>query len=75
MKKLLVISTAALLTLSSTAFAGGKSADAKAMVDAIQSGDNASIPASDIKGGWGNAVGPATGTPGADAVSLTKPNG
>lgn len=75
MNKLLVISTAALISISPAAFAGGKSADAKSMVGMIQSGDNASFPANAIKGGWGNALGPAASTPGTDAVSFTKPNG
>ena len=72
MKKTITISTALLLALSAPAFANGKSAEAQGMAGAIQAAGNGSDPASGIKGGWGNAVGPAKGTNGGKAVD-SKP--
>ena len=73
MKKLLAIATSALLA-SSMAVAGGhaKSESAKGMAETIKSSGNGSEPAKSIKGGWGNAVGPATSTKGASSVG-SKP--
>ncbi|MDA7429944.1 hypothetical protein PGB28_15875 [Primorskyibacter aestuariivivens] len=73
MTKYIAVAGAALLALSAPVFAQGQSSSAKSMAAAIQSAGNGSLPASEIKGGWGNAVGPATGTNGNNAVGA-KPN-
>ena len=59
--KLITLVAAGTVALAGAAFAEGHTQKDKAqnMRDALQSGDNASVPAKDFKGGWGNIAGPA----------------
>jgi len=60
MTKATLIIAAGLLAISAPAFAGGGKSDAaKSMRDALQANANASVPAKDYTGGWGNILGPA----------------
>lgn len=60
MTKATMIIVAGLLSVSAPAFAGGGKSDAaKVMRDALQAGQNASVPAKNYTGGWGNIAGPA----------------
>ncbi|PUB14166.1 hypothetical protein [Yoonia sediminilitoris] len=59
--KLITISAVTAVALCTAAFADGHTQKDKAqnMRDALQSGDNASVPAKNFTGGWGNIAGPA----------------
>ncbi|MEP4880586.1 MAG: hypothetical protein ABJX32_19480 [Tateyamaria sp.] len=59
--KLMTLVAAGTVALGTAAFADGHTQKDKAqnMRDALQSGDNASVPAKDFTGGWGNIAGPA----------------
>jgi len=72
--KLVTIVAAGTLAFSTAAYAAGHTQKDKAqnMRDLLQSGTfapNASVPAKNTKGGWGNLVGPATTTNGAKSLT------
>lgn len=68
--KILTLSTVIAVALGTAALAEGHSQkdNAQDMKDTLQAGDNASSPAKDKKGGWGNLVGPASTTKGAKSL-------